>query len=279
MKHAPQILPEDFIQEPAEARVHTLHLPRLTWVILSSFLFTRFDVFYFSLCQGSFAHMKVFPTHPTPVPMQAEVAGPTEVSCLRRGCVSTCTWWSLGSKSTPRKEQVGLPLAGDRKPLVADVEAFYKWAALEDSEPDPPGSFSPSFWYFSYPKPEPLCSAQQKTNPTVMTKGSGSSIHACVHDTDYHCLLASWGKRTNSLYFFFLYFDPKSKKATVTRTHKSPPVQAEYRSPAFTQEIKHRTKQDQEAETLIWFLLSALFISYRATPMIFIKPSSMNASL
>lgn len=41
------------------------HPPRLNWVILSSFLFKRFDVFYFPLCQGSFA-LKVFSTNLTP---------------------------------------------------------------------------------------------------------------------------------------------------------------------------------------------------------------------
>lgn len=46
--------------------MHAKCPPRLNWVILSSFLFTRFGVFYFPLCQGSFA-LTVFSTCPTPV--------------------------------------------------------------------------------------------------------------------------------------------------------------------------------------------------------------------
>lgn len=185
-----------------------LHPPRLTWVILSSFLFTRLDVFYFSLCQGSFCTYEGLCHSPNSC-HNAGCSGTASCSrCLKAGSllaeggVSILSWRLLWSKSTP-KEEVGLPVSRGQEATGGWCGSLLQVrGSLEDSEPGPPGSFSPSFWHFSYPKPEPLCSALQKTDPIVMTKGSGSSIHACVHYTDHHCLISSWGKRTNSLAFW-----------------------------------------------------------------------------
>jgi hypothetical protein len=86
-----QILSEDFIQgRAAEARGHTSHLPRLPWVTLSSVLFTRVGVLYFSRCHSHSA--MVCPTHRllSFVTMQAEVAQPGKgANSWRRRGVAT----------------------------------------------------------------------------------------------------------------------------------------------------------------------------------------------